>query len=621
MGGGANLNSPNKKKVLSMILLSLFCITLIGAGTYALWNSELLTGNNNITTGQVKMSYTETNEIGMNNALPMKDEEGKLLTNYFDFSVLSYIKTRANDSTVRKINYNVVLEPISVDNPLGDNEIKVYLTMVKDGTESVVVEPTTIDNLNNYILKSQEESFSNNKGEVITNYRLRAWLDSSVDMNKLNTKSYSYKFRVNVNNDAVKSNLDKSGANNPVLASNMIPVYYDETSSSWKKADSTNSIESNKWYDYDNKMWANAVTVSDTNRATYLSADAGTTISMDDINTMWVWIPRYTYTYLNTNTPEEIKIKFENGTSSSGTIKCTDAINQTDSDGNTISEICTDTTNGSLIAGKSTYTHPAFTFGDQELTGIWVGKFELTGTIDDITIKPNLTSVRSQTVSSFATNIMNMKNSGNKYGFSGSDDTHMMKNMEWGAVAYLSHSKYGINKEVALNSNESYTTGCGPQSEGSTSSGTICNAYTTTLGQSASTTGNVYGIYDMSGGTDEYVMGNIVNPSGAMFSSSSGFTTYPESKYYDKYSYVESETGYTKGKLGDATKEMAPTSSSFSTWYSEYASFPGSGYSWFVRGGYCINGVVAGLFYFSDNDGSAYFNYSARAVVLGLGAQ
>ena len=191
-----------KKKKILLVIVSVFLIALISFGTYALWNSELLTGNNSITTGQVKMSYTESNEIGMNNALPIKDEEGKVLTNYFDFQVLSYIKTRANDDTQRKVNYNIVLEPLTVDNPLSDSEIKVYLTKVESGTETVVVEPTTIEKLNNKVLKSQEEIFSNNKAEVVTSYRLRAWIDESVDTTKLNEKKYSYKFRVNINNEA-----------------------------------------------------------------------------------------------------------------------------------------------------------------------------------------------------------------------------------------------------------------------------------------------------------------------------------------------------------------------------------------------------------------------------------
>ena len=193
----------NKKKVLLMISLSLFSIALVSLGTYAIWTSanDLLTGANTIQSGQVKMSYSESNEIGMTNALPIKDSEGKVLTNYFDFQVLSYIKTRANDDTQRKLNYNIVLEPLTVDIPLSDSEIKVYLTKVENGNETVVVEPTTIDKLNQYVLKSQEEIFSNNKKEVTTSYRLRAWIDASVDTNKFNEKKYSYRFRVNINNE------------------------------------------------------------------------------------------------------------------------------------------------------------------------------------------------------------------------------------------------------------------------------------------------------------------------------------------------------------------------------------------------------------------------------------
>src|SRR5574344_3064957 len=77
-------------------------------------------------------------------------------------------------------------------------------------------------------------------------------------------------------------------------------------------------------------------------------------------------------------------------------------------------------------------------------------------------------------------------------------DTHMMKNMEWGAIDYLTSSIYGRYNnsttcissgcEVVIN-NQGYTTGC-------SSSG--CGW--ATKGMSASTTGNVYGIYDRSGG-------------------------------------------------------------------------------------------------------------------------
>ena len=656
-----------KKKKILLLVLSVFLIALISVGTYALWNSELLTGDSSITTGQIKMSYTETNEITMDNALPMKDEEGKVLTDYFDFQVLSYIKTKDSDSTKRKINYNIVLEPLTVENPLNDNEIKVYLTMIENGTETVVVQPTTIDQINNYILNNHEDIFSNNRAEVVTSYRLRSWIDSSVDTSKFNDKKYSYKFRVNIKSGSITSvtTLDKSRANAPSLASNMVPVYFDSTSNVWKKADESNVDESNQWYDYDNKMWANAVTVSETNRETYLKADAGTTIPMSDINTMWVWIPRYTYTYLNTNTPQEIKIKFESGTNSSGTIKCQDAINQKDSNGKTISEICTDTTNNGLKAGVSTYTHPAFWWDkndnnvreeNEELTGIWVGKFEVSSdtscTLTNYVavgsgcnlqtirprIKPNVKSWGGAQVGTFFNGIYNMRETGNQYGFATTDETHMMKNMEWGAVTYLSHSKYGINKEVAINSANTLTTGCGPQSAGSTSSGATCNSYTTTLGQSASTTGNVYGVYDMSGGAHEYMMGNMVYSNGQQMSGSSAaennfnsaFTGYlgndkttftgtyafPSKRYYDKYSYGADSTE--RGKLGDTTVEMAPTKKYGGNWYGDDAGFVYADYPWVVRSGNYNSGAYAGAFYSGSHFGHADSTFSARAVISNL---
>ena len=266
-------------------------------------------------------------------------------------------------------------------------------------------------------------------------------------------------------------NLDTSDANEPVLDEGMIPVYYDEDTETWKKADSNNSNKKYKWYDYNNKKWANSVTVSSTNRDTYKSAIVGTEIPMDDILTMQVWIPRYKYKIWNYNSsgetssgPQQIEITFEDGTGTTGEISCQDSISGTDG---AASETCklksTNATCTNSTCNSKTYTHPAFTFGNEEIKGFWIGKFELTGTIDNITTKPNLSSLKNQKVSDFETNIMNMKNSGNSYGLSTNTDTHMIKNMEWGAVAYLSHSKYGTCadgtcKEVNINnSSDKYT--------------------------------------------------------------------------------------------------------------------------------------------------------------------
>ena len=95
-----------------------------------------------------------------------------------------------------------------------------------------------------------------------------------------------------------------------------------------------------------------------------------------------------------------------------------------------------------------------------------------------------------------------------------------------------------------------------------------------------------------------------------------GTYAFPSKRYYDKYSYGTSNTEYTRGKLGDATIEMAPTGTT-GNWYQDYAFFPYGSYPWFIRGGYYGYGASAGAFNFSNYYGYAYTNYSARAVFLG----
>ena len=318
----------------------------------------------------------------------------------------------------------------------------------------------------------------------------------------------------------------------------------------------------------------------------------------DDIKLWYVWIPRYKYTIFNGNnesvSEQLINITFESGINKTGTVSC---VNNTDG-----SETCTDNTYGSIINGTSTYTHPAFKFGNTELTGFWVGKFEVSGSTSTITIKPNVTSLRNQTVSSFFTAIQNVKTT---YGINNAD-SHMMKNMEWGAVAYLKQSKYGLGTtDIAVNTNSSYYTGGGTS-----------DAYKTNVAQS--TTGNIYGVYDMSGGAWEYVMGNMNNSSNAFYSSNAGFATAPDAKYYDSYKYDSSSyTSHARGKLGDATKETLTTFGKTlgGGWYSDYAYFPNSSFSWFIRGGRYDDGTYAGVFYFYGANGGDYSYGSARAVL------
>ena len=235
---------------------------------------------------------------------------------------------------------------------------------------------------------------------------------------------------------------------------------------------------------------------------------------------IWVWIPRYTYKILSgehTSSQGEIDIRFSNGT--------------------------TDNTSGGYIL------HPAFNFGGTQLTGIWVAKYEMS-----METNGTATNVSSTTIGNVATsgsvkmvskaernswrNIQVSNIYTNSYNYNRTLDSHMMKNEEWGAVAYLAHSKYGRNRtEVTINNNNQYMTGYGGDTVTATNTnntGTAANQWTGDKGKLASTTGNVYGIYDMSGGAREYTAA-YVNNGNASLSSNAGSLVAAEAKYKDVY--------------------------------------------------------------------------------------
>ena len=387
----------------------------------------------------------------------------------------------------------------------------------------------------------------------------------------------------------------KDGANAPVLASNMIPVYYDNSKNVWKCADKDNKDSLTRWYNYDYKMWANAVTInySDSSiKNKYFNSDGtlkikpGEEVLMDDITTMWVWIPRF-----NTTTPSNY-----NG----GTKEKPNAIDVT-------------------FVKQNEPAIDAFTFGNKELSGFWYGKFEISHTTltssetndnlgcnnetcsnaNGIIIKPNVTSLTRSNVSNFFYASRSMEQANNSFGFVSTEvDTHMSKNNEWGAVAYLTHSIYGrctgstSCTEVGINNNNNYKTGYGAPAGSGT--GDFNEAYNTTRGKDASTTKNIYGIYDMSGGRYEYVMGVYNNSK-----SSSGFNSLPDSKYYNNYTTTEYQGHALYGTKG---------------WYYDGNDVLDTSKSWYARGGGYNSGATAGVFnYYTYYGGAAY--YSTRFVI------
>ena len=320
----------------------------------------------------------------------------------------------------------------------------------------------------------------------------------------------------------------------------------------------------------------------------YKSSPLGTTIKDSDINEFYVWIPRFKYRLWNvTGEPnissydaytKGIDISFEKNKESGGSIYCKDNICYSDEE-RTIS--LTQNDNGKY------YTPSSFT-NNEELLGFWVGKYEVSNgckdncltNSSDLTILPNQESWRNNNLSNYYEAI---KGKGNSY--------HIIKNSEWGTISYLSHSKYGIcsnMKCTEITSNNTYISG----KEGKDS-----------------TTGNIYGVFDMAGSASEFVMANYTsNNSLALNNSNFKYNVTIPSTDYDLYSG-------TNFILGDATKEILLSSSNTGAWYNNYSVFIDKVNNWFIRGGMAGNEVGNGIFYYNATNDSPSEYITTRVVV------
>ena len=462
-----------------------------------------------------------------------------------------------------------------------------------------------------------------------------------------NNKTYVYERTINVTDDP---RIDNSGANYPELTDALIPVVYNESTSTWVKADTTSSTTTYGWYDYDQKKWANAVLVTNANRSTYQSASAGTTIAEADILAFYVWIPRYKYKVWNIDKKGAsgmetevgsykaqttgIDIVFESETTSTGTISCT--YSYAEGTASSLNETCTGNNN-------DYYTHPAFTFGTDELKGFWVGKFDLSKDTATTTprILPNAAPWVNEQLSDFWKKIYDMQTSNNVYGLSPArtnTDSHMINNMEWGAIAYLTNSKYGrCTNNVCNIIKRSYcneVTGRGIIANNRT---TDCSSstyyYNGTVGKKLSTTENIYGIYDTSPvssyltSNNKYVMAEMsMFSNGFTFGSgSAGYSyTYSDttSKYLTTYAYGKYAIGsaaINRSRLGDAMGEVtleASTSSGIQTWHGiHFSEFPCSSCKgdyvgvgpWFYR---------SALYAYSGCIGRPEMNITTKAILV-----
>jgi len=367
-----------------------------------------------------------------------------------------------------------------------------------------------------------------------------------------------------------------------VEGTGLIPVYYNGTE--WLDLTSSSTEDEwNKWYDYENKQWANARTKD---------------------GSMWVWIPRYEYKI--DRTAKIIDVRFIEGTS-------------------------TTATSGYIL-------HPAFSTDigmggwDSNMAGFWVAKYPAgwqngQGTSLGNVEMSNISYQTSATIETYAGTITNettkmsypvfkantyaynnisvgdaytlsqdIKNA-SRYGLS-NIDSHLQKNSEWGAVAYLAHSKYGLNKtEVTQNTTN--------KSSSPTGIYAVTSPETNT---NTSTTQNITGVYDMSGcifeRTATFLKGGITN-------NTTGMPTGSSSKYVTIYE----GTWDTCNKIGDAVKETSTNGSGTNSWNGDYSGFVTTNEPVFVRGGGYSSSGGAGVFAFFYINSTAHY-YGFRVVLV-----
>ena len=458
-----------------------------------------------------------------------------------------------------------------------------------------------------------------NSGNVVVDY----WRETEEEISIEKTGEYVVKVVDKAGNETVKR-VNVVLENAPKLTEDMTAVVYDEGKKQWKKA----NIEEGKWYDYGENKWAN-IMMNDG-----IQIDSNGYIT--SYGSMFVWIPRYAYNIKNgfhSSTAGDIEVKFLKGT----TTLTTDESNIT----------------YSQTSGNDKWLiHPAFEDGtkngyangewDKKIEGIWMAKFETSmetngthtetssGTIGNVLTNNSIKAVSKPGVSSWRyIDIGNIY--ANSLNYNKRANSHMIKNSEWGAVAYLTYSKYGRNKqEVTINNSSTYITGnAGNTVDASAASG-ITNAYNTEKGVLASTTGNIYGVYDMSGGAFEYTAnmipveheciteygGEIAN----IKNSNKYFTMYPIGESTNTIVDINKSYSSWKNIYGDAIWEISSISGGINCWNlddadsGDLASYDGE--MFFIRGGLYRLENSAGIFAYGDINGNDVGDSTSRIVLI-----
>ena len=211
--------SMNKEQVIKMVPALLVLFILIAVGTYAFDKVDLLGVQNLgiVNDQEVSLRLVEGNKDISISGTPMSDTDGKAQTTYYDFTV------EGTSNVALDLKYYIYLSPKNGGNTVDSKYVKVYLTEVENNNETVVVNVTSIDSLEDFyrgkVVGNQTFNFTTNtKTTKTSTYRLRAWLSQGVvsqeETNPLVEKtddgvnisgmSGGYQFNIGVTTDLVE---------------------------------------------------------------------------------------------------------------------------------------------------------------------------------------------------------------------------------------------------------------------------------------------------------------------------------------------------------------------------------------------------------------------------------
>ena len=196
-----------KRNILITIVLLIGIIAIIGI-SYAIWFLNLTqTGQNNIASSCFNITFTDKDNISLQKAYPILDEEGKKLTPY-EFTITNTCDSYAS--------FNVNLEVLNTTTLTNNDAIKAMISSKTNDTETEI----TTSLLSSYqtttkTLDNAQTAFNLTTGYLNAKesktYTLRLWLDENVNMNTEGVQNAKFSSKVVVTTSYVEE-LPKSAS-------------------------------------------------------------------------------------------------------------------------------------------------------------------------------------------------------------------------------------------------------------------------------------------------------------------------------------------------------------------------------------------------------------------------